>query len=48
VANNMQRLDSKSKEPLPEVQIGAETEAKTENASGFEEVEELGEEDLPF
>lgn len=48
VANNMQRVDSKSKESLPEVQIGAETEAKAEEASGFEEVEELGEEDLPF
>jgi len=50
VANNMQRLDARPKQTLPEVPIGAETKAAGEDqdASGFEEVEELSEEDLPF
>lgn len=51
VASNMQKVDPRTQGPLPQAQKEApheQEEADTEEASGFEEVEELGEDDLPF
>ena len=50
VASNMQKVDARSKQTLPEVPLGAEagSAGAKQEASGFEEVAELSEEDLPF
>ena len=48
VASNMQMLDGKAPAIRPEGAAAAPAENKAEDASGFEEVEELPEDDLPF